>query len=80
VTPRAREFDLLACLASAPRQVFTREQLMRQVWDVDVPVATATVTEHIRRVRQRIEKDPRAPRWIETVWSVGYRFNPAPAR
>jgi DNA-binding response OmpR family regulator len=53
---------------------------MRQVWDVDVPVATATVTEHIRRVRQRIEKDPRAPRWIETVWSVGYRFNPAPAR
>jgi len=72
----AREFDLLAFLARSPRQVFTREQLMRHIWGVDVAVTTATITEHIRRLRNRIERDPRHPEWIETVWSVGYRFNP----
>jgi DNA-binding response OmpR family regulator len=73
----AKEFDLLVHLASSPRQVFTRQQLMMQIWGIDIVVTTATITEHIRRLRNRIEEDPRAPRWIETVWSVGYRFNPA---
>src|SRR5438093_177170 len=73
----AKDFDLLAFLASSPRQVFSRAQLMAHVWGVDVAITTATITEHIRRLRNRIEDDPKQPRWIETVWSVGYRFNPA---
>ena len=72
----AREFDLLAFLSGSPRQVFTRGQLLRQVWGSDVEVGVATVTEHVRRLRQRLEVDPRQPRWITTVRSVGYRFNP----
>ena len=76
VTLPAKEFDLLVFLAASPRQVFSRGQLMAQVWGVDAVVTTATITEHIRRLRNRIEKDPKQPRWIETVWSVGYRFNP----
>lgn len=72
----AREFDLLVFLASSPRQVFTRQQIMEHVWAVDDGFGTATVTEHIRRLRTRIEEDPGNPRWIQTVWSVGYRFSP----
>lgn len=72
----AREFDLLLFLASSPRQVFTRTQIMTHVWSVDDGLGTATVTEHVRRLRSRIEADPAAPRWIHTVWSVGYRFTP----
>jgi DNA-binding response OmpR family regulator len=72
----AREFDLLVFLASSPRQVFTRAQIMQQVWSVDDGLGTATVTEHVRRLRARIEPDPAHPRWIHTVWSVGYRFVP----
>jgi DNA-binding response OmpR family regulator len=70
----AREFDLLAFLASSPRQVFSRTQIMAQVWSIDDGIGTATVTEHVRRLRTRIEADPSNPRWIQTVWSVGYRF------
>jgi DNA-binding response OmpR family regulator len=72
----AREFDLLVFLASSPRQVFTRTQIMQRVWSVDDGLGTATVTEHVRRLRSRIEPDPAHPRWIHTVWSVGYRFVP----
>jgi DNA-binding response OmpR family regulator len=72
----AKEFDLLAFLAASPKQVFTRAQLMTFVWGTDAAVNSATVTEHIRRLRKRIEKDARRPRWIQTVWSVGYRFVP----
>jgi DNA-binding response OmpR family regulator len=72
----AREFDLLVFLASSPRQVFTRTQIMAHVWAVDDGLGSATVTEHIRRLRARIEVDPANPRWIQTVWSVGYRFTP----
>jgi DNA-binding response OmpR family regulator len=73
----AREFDLLAYLASSPGRVFTRSQLLDQVWDSsEAWLGAATVTEHVRRLRQRIEKDPKHPRWIITVWSVGYRFAP----
>jgi len=73
----AREFDLLLFLASSPRQVFTRAQLLEHVWaSSDAWLGVATVTEHIRRLRKRIEDDPRKPRWVVTVWSVGYRFEP----
>ena len=72
----AREFDLLVFLASSPRQVFTRAQIMQHVWSVDDGIGTATVTEHVRRLRARIEANSAEPRWIHTVWSVGYRFMP----
>jgi DNA-binding response OmpR family regulator len=72
----AREFDLLVFLASSPRQVFTRAQIMQHVWSVDDGIGTATVTEHVRRLRTRIEANSAEPRWIHTVWSVGYRFVP----
>jgi DNA-binding response OmpR family regulator len=72
----AREFDLLVFLASSPRQVFTRQQIMANVWSVDDGCGTATVTEHMRRLRGRIEADPAHPRWLQTVRSVGYRFAP----
>lgn len=73
----AREFDLLHFLASSPRQVFSRAQLLENVWSSsDAWLGAATVTEHVRRLRRRIETDPRTPRWVVTVWSVGYRFEP----
>lgn len=75
VTPR--EFDLLVFLASAPRQVFSRNQILDQVWASSAEWQdSATVTEHIRRIRRRIEADPDNPRWIRTVRGVGYRFEP----
>ncbi len=77
VSVTAREFDLLAFLAAAPRQVFTREQLLRHVWDSSTEWQDdATVTEHVRRVRRKIEADPDQPRWLVTVRGVGYRFEP----
>jgi DNA-binding response OmpR family regulator len=73
----AREFDLLAFLAAAPKQVFSRSQLLEQVWDSSADWQDAsTVTVHIRRIRRKIERDPNEPRWIATVWGVGYRFEP----
>jgi two-component system, OmpR family, phosphate regulon response regulator PhoB len=72
-----KEFDLLAFLASSPRQVFTREQLLAQVWSSSTAWQDAgTVTEHVRRVRRKIETDPDSPRWVKTVRGVGYRFEP----
>jgi len=71
----AREFDLLAFLAGSPRQVFTREQLLQQVWESSSNwQSDATITEHVRRLRKKIEEDPDHPRWIVTVRGVGYRF------
>ena len=73
----AKEFDLLAFLAQSPRQVFSREQLLRHVWDSSSAWQDdATVTEHVRRIRRRIEDDPLRPRWVATVRGVGYRFEP----
>jgi DNA-binding response OmpR family regulator len=73
----AKEFDLLAFLAGAPRQVFSREQLLQQVWGSSSEwQSDATITEHVRRLRRKIEDDPDKPRWIATVRSVGYRFEP----
>jgi DNA-binding response OmpR family regulator len=72
----AREFDLLWFLASHPRRVFSREQLMRRVWGYSAALDTGTVTVHMRRLREKIEADPSHPRHLETVWGVGYRFAP----
>jgi len=77
VETTAKEFALLAFLAGSPRQVFTREQLLSQVWDSSSEWQDAgTVTEHIRRIRRKIEADPDSPRWVRTVRGVGYRFEP----
>lgn len=77
VETTAKEFDLLAKLASEPRRVFSRSQLLEEVWgssrDWQDP---ATVTEHIRRLRRKIEADAEHPRWLQTVRGVGYRFEP----
>ncbi len=73
MTPK--EFDVLAHLASSPRQVFSRADLLRDVWDSSPEWQDpATVTVHVRRIRNKIETDPENPRWITTVWGVGYRF------
>lgn len=70
----AKEFDLLYFLASHPQEVFTRTQLLDQVWDYSYYGDTSTVTVHVRRLREKIEKDPMRPRYIKTVWGVGYKF------
>lgn len=70
----AREFDLLHFLASSPGQVFTREQLLDQVWDFHFPGDTSTVTVHVRRLREKIEPDPMRPQYVKTVWGVGYKI------
>lgn len=75
MTPK--EFDLIAFLARSPRQVFSRGQLLEQVWDSSADWQDpSTVTVHVRRLRRKIEEDPEQPRWITTVWGVGYRFEP----
>lgn len=71
-----REFDLLLFLARHPGHAFTRAQLMDHVWQYSFYSDTSTVTVHIRRLRTKIEPDPARPRFIETVWGVGYRFAP----
>ena len=72
----AKEFDLLLFLASHPRQVYNREQLLAQVWGETQYIDASTVTVHVRRLREKLEKDPASPRYIQTVWGVGYRFSP----
>ena len=75
LTPK--EFDLLAFLAASPRQVFSRAQLLEHVWDSKPDYQDpATVTVHVRRIRNKIEINADEPRWIATVWGVGYRFEP----
>ncbi len=72
----AREFDMLALLALHPRQVFTRDQLLERVWGVSDYIDPGTVTVHVRRLREKLEKDPSSPQHILTVWGVGYKFEP----
>jgi len=72
----AKEFDLLKFLAGHPRQVFSRDQLMDRVWGYEAALDTGTVTVHVRRLREKIEADPSRPRFLQTVWGVGYRFWP----
>ena len=75
MTPK--EFEVLQFLASSPRQVFSRAQLRESVWQSSPEWHyPATVTVHVRRIRNKIESDPENPRWITTVWGVGYRFEP----
>jgi DNA-binding response OmpR family regulator len=72
-----REFDLLAKLASTPRRVFSKAELLSAVWgSSDDWQDPATVTEHIRRLRRKLEADPDRPRWLHTVRGAGYRFEP----
>ena len=74
VTLTPKEFDLLAFLASHPRRVFSRHQLLDELWDVAFDGDPATVTVHVRRLREKIESDPSHPRRLVTVWGAGYRF------
>lgn len=72
----ANEFDLLYFLASHPRQVFTRQQLLDHVWHYEYFGDSNTVTVHMSRLRKKVEPDPANPRHLRTVWSVGYKFVP----
>ena len=71
----AREFELLAYLMRNPNRAFRREELLESVWGYTFG-DTSTVTVHVRRLREKIEADPGAPRHLVTVWGVGYRFEP----
>jgi DNA-binding response OmpR family regulator len=71
-----KEFDLLWVLASHPRQVFNRDRLLDLVWGMSQYIDPSTVTVHVRRIREKIELDPSNPRHVQTVWGVGYRFEP----
>jgi DNA-binding response OmpR family regulator len=70
-----KEFDLLLFLASNPNRVFTKEELFERIWGMDSQGDVATVTVHIRKLREKVEESPSEPRFIETIWGVGYRFN-----
>jgi DNA-binding response OmpR family regulator len=72
----AREFDLLWFLASHPRRVFSRDQLMASVWGYTAALDSGTVTVHVRRLREKVEDDPSKPRHLQTVWGIGYRLVP----
>ena len=72
----AKEFDLLWLLANHPKQVYTRVQLLDRVWGHSEFIDPSTVTVHIRRLREKIESDPSNPNRIQTVWGVGYKFEP----
>jgi DNA-binding response OmpR family regulator len=72
----AKEFDLLWIMARHPRQVFNRDQLLDLVWGLTEYVDPSTVTVHVRRLREKIEVDPSNPLHIQTVWGVGYKFEP----
>jgi len=71
-----REYELLLHFMRHPGQVFSRDQLMDAVWQYSFYSDTSTVTVHIRRLRAKIEEDASSPRWLQTVWGVGYRFQP----
>ena len=69
-----KEFDLLTFLAQNPNRVFTKDELFRKIWDMDSVGDIATVTVHIKKIREKIEFDTSKPQYIETIWGVGYRF------
>ena len=72
----SREYELLLHFVRHPGQAFSRDQLMDAVWQYSFYSDTSTVTVHVRRLREKIEVDPSEPRWLQTVWGVGYRFQP----
>ena len=69
-----KEFDLLTFLAENPNHVYTKEELFREIWDMDSIGDIATVTVHIKKIREKIEYDTAKPQYIETIWGIGYRF------
>ncbi|MCR5654568.1 MAG: response regulator transcription factor [Lachnospiraceae bacterium] len=69
-----KEFDLLTFLAENPNHVYTKDELFREIWDMDSIGDIATVTVHIKKIREKIEYDSSKPQYIETIWGVGYRF------
>lgn len=69
-----KEFDLLTFLAEHPNHVYTKEELFREIWDMESIGEIATVTVHIKKIREKIEFDTAKPQYIETIWGVGYRF------
>ena len=69
-----KEFDLLTFLAENPNHVFTKEELFREIWDMESVGDIATVTVHIKKIREKIEMNTNKPQYIETIWGVGYRF------
>jgi DNA-binding response OmpR family regulator len=70
----SKEFDLLTFLAENPNRVFSKEELFREIWEMDSVGDIATVTVHIKKIREKIEYDSANPQYIETIWGVGYRF------
>lgn len=74
LTPK--EFDLLLFLVAHPKQVFTRDQLLQHVWNYENYGEESTVTVHMRRLREKIERDPAKPQRLRTVWGIGYKFEP----
>ena len=73
-TLTAKEFALLHFLASNPNRVFTREALFREIWGEESLGEIATITVHVKKIREKIELDTAKPQYIETIWGVGYRF------
>ena len=73
-TLTTKEFDLLTFLASHPNHVYTKDELFREIWDMESIGDIATVTVHIKKIREKIEYDTSKPQYIETIWGVGYRF------
>ena len=69
-----KEFDLLTFLAQNPNRVFTKDELFREIWDMESVGDIATVTVHIKKIREKIEYNTAKPQYIETIWGVGYRF------
>lgn len=70
----AKEFDLLVFLATNPNYVFNKDHLFERIWGLDAMGDVSTVTVHIRKIREKIERNPASPKYIETIWGVGYRF------
>ena len=70
----SKEFDLLTFLAQNPNHVYTKEELFQEIWDMESIGDIATVTVHIKKIREKIEEDAAKPQYIETIWGVGYRF------
>ena len=69
-----KEFDLLTFLAENPNHVFTKEEIFREIWEMESVGDIATVTVHIKKIREKIEDSSSKPQYIETIWGVGYRF------
>ena len=69
-----KEFDLLTFLAENPNHVYTKEELFREIWDMESIGDIATVTVHIKKIREKVEMDTSKPQYVETIWGVGYRF------